>query len=437
MIKREHIKQAIEAIATRNPEIGYSLDEMLGMGLIGAASGRIDSSENQGLSFYFEDQTVPVNRVLFFQEGTVPIEQGLLIKYGELVKRQEIADRGGSTDYPAAIREIHEAGLRSAVIHEIDFAMERMKKGPSPEHVCEKEAQVPLMDLMERMKREHSDFSIRESGPDPQYLYRGVLSGMEAFYLCFPYSMGSLMQAADLNLEFFSLRFLLNCLLRGVERNLHTCVVQGRIVGLVFLSLKEQFLRRSLEIKYIATQRRKRVDGQDSLPEPPRGVGTFLVAGVWMLARNEMQKRTDIVLDAEVGARGFYESIGFESKGMSGFVLGRPRPRLLQALLSMARHSPHLRQRTVEEIALIIKKHVKGLRKKPSTDKELSVRKIVVACVRECLSPDARAEFREAAMQGLLRYRKRIVESEELLRLASEAKEDRVKDHVHAAGVNR
>ncbi|RJR50137.1 MAG: hypothetical protein C4576_06130 [Desulfobacteraceae bacterium] len=437
MIKREHIKQAIDAISTRNPEIGYSLDEMLGMGMISAPSDQADLPGNQGFSFYFENHAVPVNRVLFFQEGTAPIEQGLLIKYGELVKRQEIVDRGGSPDYPAAFKEIHEAGLRSAVLHEIDFAIQRVMNGANTDEGPARETKATLVDFMERMKRENRGFSIQETGPDRQYLYKGVLSGEEAFYLCFPFSMGSLMQAADLNLEFFSLRFILNCLLRGVERNLHTCVVQDRIVGLVFLSLKEQFLRRSLEIKYIATQRRKTAGAPDGAPEPPRGVGTFLVAGVWMLAKNEMQKRTDIVLDAEVGARGFYETTGFESRGMSGFVLGKPRPHLLLALLGMARHTRKIEQRAVEEIARMIRRHVKGLRKKPSGKRELSERAVVIACVQECLMQESRPEFTDAAIQGLLRYGKKIMEAEDLLRRASEMKADRAKNHVHAAGAPR
>ena len=110
MIKREHIKQAIDAISVRNPEIGYSLDEMLGMGLINVAPVTTGSPGDEGFHFFFEGQRVPVNRVLFFQEGTAPIEQGLLIKYGELVKRQEIQEKRGSPDYPAALKEIHEAG---------------------------------------------------------------------------------------------------------------------------------------------------------------------------------------------------------------------------------------------------------------------------------------------------------------------------------------
>ena len=87
MIKREHIKQAIDAISMRNKEIGYSLDEMLGMGIINIASGEIDPSGDESYHFFFEGRRVLVNRVLFFQEGTAPIEQGLLIKYGELAQK--------------------------------------------------------------------------------------------------------------------------------------------------------------------------------------------------------------------------------------------------------------------------------------------------------------------------------------------------------------
>ncbi|MDD5206550.1 MAG: hypothetical protein PHS17_14075 [Desulfobacterales bacterium] len=435
MIKREHIKQAIDAISMRNKEIGYSLDEMLGMGIINIASGQIESTGDESFHFLFEGQRVLVNRVLFFQEGTAPIEQGLLIKYGELVKRQEIQERGGSPEYPVALKEIHEAGLRMAVLHEMDFAVQRIEKGPRPDKGSATGRHEFLIELFERIKREDEPLSVQETALDPPFLYKGVLSESAAFFMCFPFCMGSLMQVADLNLEFFSIRFVLNCLLRGVERNLQACVVQDRIVGMVFLSLKEQFLRRSLEIKYIATQRGKAVVAPDS-SGPPKGVGTFLVAGVWMLARNEMQNRADIVLDAEVGARGFYETIGFESKGFSGFVLGRPRPYLLQALLGMARHTPDLQQSTVEEIARIIKRHVKGLRKKPSTEKDLSERRTMIECVRECLMPDSKHEFMDAAIQGLLKYSGKIMESEDLLRYASELKTKRVKDHVHTAGAS-
>ena len=128
MIKREHIKQAIDAISSQNPEIGYSLDEMLGMGLIDVPAGTEDAASGEELFFLFEGEKVAVNRVLFFEQGTVPIEQGLLVKYGELVKRAELQERLETIRYQEAGQEIHTAGLKSAVTYEIDRAIARLKR---------------------------------------------------------------------------------------------------------------------------------------------------------------------------------------------------------------------------------------------------------------------------------------------------------------------
>src|SRR5512136_669385 len=115
MIKREHIKQAIDAISRHSPDIGYSLDQMLGMGVIDTAAGEDQAMDGDNLHFVFDDEKVRVNKVLFFDEGTVPIEQGLVIKYGELVKKQELQDKTDSFDYRDASAEIHRAGLKLVV----------------------------------------------------------------------------------------------------------------------------------------------------------------------------------------------------------------------------------------------------------------------------------------------------------------------------------
>src|SRR5512139_245339 len=128
MIKKEHIKQAIDQIEKRSPEIGYSLDEMLGMGVIDSPSEPDGPADTENFHFLFDGEKVLVNRVLFFNEGTVPIEQGLLIKYGELVKKQELEDQSGTSVYKDASMKIHEAGLRLAVVHEIDYALSRLRK---------------------------------------------------------------------------------------------------------------------------------------------------------------------------------------------------------------------------------------------------------------------------------------------------------------------
>jgi hypothetical protein len=439
MIRREHIKQAIDAVSKMNPEIGYSLDELLGTGLIDADPESGESSGGEDFHFLFQGQRVLVNRVLFFQEGTPPIEQGLLIKYGEMVKRQEIQERGESLEYAAALREIHEAGLRLAVHYELDYAAARLKKRISSRGSREEEGDPEnvLIDLLQRIKREDAVLCVGDGPSEPDYLYKGALDdSTPALLMCFPFCSGSLMQVADLNLDFFHLRFVVGCLVRGLEKDLLACVVRNRIVGLVFLAPKEKFLRRDLEIKYIATQRRR--SQESAAPPPPvKGVGTFLVAGIWMLVKNEIKGSGDIVLDSEIGARRFYASVGFQPRGFSGFVLRKVRPGLLRALLSIARNHPELPQRTVDEIASMIKRQVKGLRKRPATEKAIAERKVVIACVQECLLPGSRLEFLDAALQGLLKYRGKILESEELIRYASERGFNRESAHGRAAGTSR
>jgi hypothetical protein len=417
MIRREHIKQAVDAISRRDPEIGYSLDEMLGMGLIDAAQ----ETAGETLHFFFEGQKVLVNRVLFFQEGTAPIEQGLLIKYGELVRRQEIQERGAALDYASVLREIHDAGLRLAVTHEIDYAMSRLKDDAG--------AHRGVVALLDRIRGE--DGSLPEDAPPTSgCYYEGRMeAGTPAFFTPFTYSMNALMQVADMNLEFFHVRFILHCLVRGAGRNLLACVVRQKILGLVFLALREGLLRRDLEIKYIATLRSKTPD----FPLP-KGIGTFLVAGVWLLLKNEMDRFSELVLDAEAGARRFYDALGFESRGFSAFVLKRPRPALFLAILGMALRSSELHERAVKAIAGLIERQVKELRKRPAGERANSRRQTSLACIRESLSRLSRTEFRTAALKALLKYRKEIPEAEALLRSADETGADSGKDHAHAAG---
>lgn len=421
MIRREHIKQAVDAISRRDPEIGYSLDEMLGMGLIDAAPE--ETLGGGTLHFLFEGQKVVVNRVLFFQEGTPPIEQGLLIKYGELVKRQEIQERETAPDYAAVSREIHEAGLRLVVTHEIDYAISRLKEEKSPPG--------EIVALLERIRGEGGSFpqdAISASG----CFYEGQMEvDTPAFFMPFPYSMNTLMQVADMNLEFFHVRFVLQCLLRGVSRSLLSCVVRARILGLVFLTLRERFLKRDLEIKYIATLRSKE---EGSFLQLPKGIGTFLIAGVWLLLKNQMGWFSELVLDAEAGARTFYESVGFEARGFSGFVLKRPSPSLFRAILSMAVRAPDLKKKTVKEITGLIERRVKEIRKRPTDERAISERQHSLACIRESLGPLSRSEFRLAAFASVRKYQKTIPEAEELLRPAVETEADSGKDHAHAAG---
>lgn len=420
MIKREHIKQAIDAISRRKPEIGYSLDEMLGMGVIDIAPSAEESMEGDNFLFIFDDQKVLVNRVLFFNEGTVPIEQGLVIKYGELARKQELQDKRGSFNYRDASAEIHRAGLKLVAIYEIDLAIRRLRREledkPSSASEMKQKRIGDLIASLEAMKQDERPIEIHEGESHALVFYKGAVDvDTPAYFMEFPICMDSLMQVADINVEFFHVRFILNCLIHGLENNLMACVAGESIVGLIYLTLKEQLFKKDLEIKYLATLRGKTWDPKGLSPKPLKGVGTFLVAGVWLLWKNEMPALKEIVLDAEVGARRFYEAVGFKSRGLSGYVLKEPRGYLLRSILTMAHHCRNLRQELVQELGKLIVREVKGLRKKAKDEKALSRRRASLSAIRECLKPETRPELSKAASIALLKHQKKIPESLEIL----------------------
>jgi hypothetical protein len=417
MIKREHIKQAIDAISRRSPEIGYSLDQMLGMGVIDTAAGEEDGDN---LHFVFDDQKVLVNKVLFFNEGIVPIEQGLVLKYGELVRKQELQERSESFNYRDASAEIHRAGLKLVVTYEIDYAIRRLRREVGDSQSSAAEArQKQIRDLiasLEAMKKDERPIEIREEDGDPPFFFKGVVdASTPAYFMKFPISMDTLMQVADINVEFFHVRFVLNCLIRGLENNLMACMAGENLVGLLYLTLREQFFKKDLEIKYLATLRGKTWNPKGLSPRPLKGVGTFLVAGVWMLWKNEMPGLRELVLDAEVGARRFYEAAGFESRGLSGYVLKMPKGYLLRSILTMTHHCRTLRPELVQELVKLIVKEVKGLRKKAKDEEALARRRASISAIQECLKPETRPELSKAASIALLKYQKKIPESLEIL----------------------
>lgn len=419
MIKREHIKQAIDAIARNRPEIGYSLDQMLGMGVIDIAPSVEEGLEGDNFFFFFDGEKVLVNRVLFFNEGTVPIEQGLIIKYGELVKKQDLRQEVRSINFKEASGEIRKAGLKLAVTYEIDYAISRLRREleEKPSSSESRRAQISaLMASLESMKQDARPIvSSEEEGP-PGFFFKGVVNvNTPAYFMKFPICMDSLMQVADINMEFFHVRFILNCLIRGLENNLMACLAGESLVGLLYLALREQLFKKDLEIKYLATLRGKTWDPKGLAPKPLKGVGTFLVAGVWMLWKNEMPSLKEMVLDAEVGARRFYEAVGFESRGLSGYVLKAPKGYLLRAILTMTHDCKTLRQEVVEELVERIIREVKGLRKRAKSEEALSRRRATILAVQECLRPEARPEFSKAASMALLKYQKKIPESLEIL----------------------
>jgi hypothetical protein len=419
MIKRENIKQAIDAISKRDPEIGYSLNEMLGTGKIDIPSQADVSPKGEDPYFFFDKEKVSINKFLYFNEGTVHIEQGLLIKYGEMIKRQELLDRTEPPDYKHVVIEIHNAGLKFMVAHEIDYVLGRLgKRQEMPERA---QRNGGLISFLKKIKQDTRAFEICNGDNDPAVLYKGIIDeDTRACFMCFPFCMDSLMQVADMNLEFFHVRFLLNCLVRGLEKNLFVCLADGKVLGLVYLTLKRHMFYKGLEIKFISTLRGKIGNEKEPTTKVPKGVGAFLVAGVWMLWKTGPANFKEIYLDSEIGARQFYEAVGFQSRGLSGYVLKAPKGQLVKAVLIMANNCKDPGKGIIDEIRSIIKKQIRLLRKKARNEKEKSARLVVIDSVKECLKPTAHQEFAETVFSELNKYGEKIPESRELANFASE-----------------
>lgn len=407
MIRREAIKQAIDAISKRTPEVGYTLDEMLGSGIIDAPEPGGETMLGDDFFFFFDHYRTRVSKFLYIHKGTVPIEERLLVKYGEMLKKRELLDRGEMFNTPAAVKTIRQAGLRFMVHHEIDYAIARIQQNGGA-------AAASLIPFLETVKRQIEPLVVSPNGGNAAPLYNSVVDvSTPADFMRFPFCMDSLLQVADINLEFFHVRFFLNRLIRGQIQNCYVCLVDSRIIGIIYLIFKEQMLVRNLVIDFIATLRGK--SGDPGAAGAPRGVGTFLIAGVWLEWKTGVLKARDLVLDSEVAARGFYESLGFHSRGFAEFVLKTPGPHLLRSIITMKPFAGSLPSTVVHEIEKLIESQIKSLRIRPKTEREVSDRKAALETVKKFLRSDAYADVTEKAVQMLLKHQRKIPESEALL----------------------
>jgi hypothetical protein len=419
MLKKEHIKQAIEAIAARNPEIGYTLDEMLGMDRIRVGPAGPDAEKGEDFHFFFNDRPVRVKKVLFFNQGTVPIEERLLIHFGEMITQHQFAQKGQDLDFRQAAEASREAGLRLVVDHEIDIALQRLEHAVADGTVDPRWA-ADRAARLEAIKNDRRPLAltpaIRPENGEGKGLYAGsVDDGLQAEFMPFPFCMDALMQAADINLEFFNIRFILSCWTKGLERNLFACVAAGRVEGLVHLVSKKSFFYRALEIHFIATSRGRPAAGDDPGRKELRGVGTFLVAGVWLLWQERLPDHKDLLLDSEVGARHFYESIGFQARGFSAFIMKAPRGRLVPAIVAMAGRCPELQPRTVKAIVKMLHKQLRTLRKTPRSQKDIRVRQYALEALRAALRADSNKTIASAVKENLARCRGKVPEADTLL----------------------
>jgi len=460
MIKRETIKQAVDAIGRRDPEIGYALDEMLAAGKIDVPGP--DQNPILGADFYFlfNGYKARVSRFLYINKGNIPIEERLLLKFGELRKKQELLEKGEPVDTPKAARVIRNAGLSFMVAHEIDYAIERVrnqieKNGDAPAAAEDRlpAADVPIEVLfatpdpaarnrrlilfLEALKQDQAEEGPAADSRRLKVFYQGILGdGAPAVFVQFPYTMNSLLQVADINIEFFHVRFFLNRLIQNQWQHLYACQAENKIVGLVYLTFKGQMFHHNLEIKFIAAARSEPAGAKMQAALPPlRGVGTFLVAGAWLQWRTRLREAREILLDSEIGARRFYDALGFSPRGISEYILGTPRPYLLAAIVRMANSSPGIDPQVYHEIGKVMQKQVKSLRRRPKTEKGQAERDAVLEAAGEFMKAAADAEARAALLRLFHKYRKKIPESAEFLRsYAADRAEAQMESSGRAAG---
>ena len=402
MLKREHIKWAIEAISARNPRVGHTLDEMLAAGSIDALPERDPEASPREFVFLFNHDPVHVPVFRYFHEGITPVEERLLVKYGELVRRQEYLTGAQPYNFRQAAEEIRAAGLRFLVEYEIDLALDNLDRNGEAR---DREAARRLEAILEP----DSALQLPRDRNDPRVLFCGKADqDTPALFLNLPFCLESLLQAADLNLEFFGIRFILDCLARGLAKSLFCCVVNQKITGLVQLVMKSDLSGRDLEIKYIATARGKPVRADLPILRPPRGCGTVLAAGAWMLWQGRLKGRGELVLDSELGSLGFYESMGFRKKRAYGYSLKTPQGRLLRNILAMTENSPQVEKGVLDAVKELIRGQVNLLRKAPGRTQAQKRREIAAGFIRDCLQIRRHGELGRTALGLLAKHRAEI-----------------------------
>jgi acetoin utilization deacetylase AcuC-like enzyme len=410
MLKKEILKQAIDAIAANDSEIGYSLVELFGTGRIDVGDEAAQAASGEGYHYIFDGRQVPLKKINYFLEGSAAVEQSLLVRFGEMAQKQALVSATGPVNYTKADHLIRTAGLKHLVRYEIKRACGLFENA---DHV---DPGTKAGQLLGKLRDEAPMEDSPPNADDERVLFAGAVNAdTPAFFVPFPYTLGALMQVADLDLTFFSVRFVLRCLRNGTAGNLFACLVDGAIAGLVYVRYLRRFMYKGLEIKYIATLRDARPGWFENHPVH-RGVGTFLVAGVWLLWKNMIPDVREIVLDSEIQALRFYEEIGFEKRRPYVYVLVRPAGYLLNALAVMVDRSRSIQDNVIGEILEFIRTGVRLLARRKEGDPR---RDQAMAFIKLCLLSQSQPELAHTAAACVLTHRVRIPEAEGLLQWAA------------------
>ncbi len=404
MITTDLLHRAVSAVSSRDPEIGYGLTELLRTGSISISENRDDKD----LFFFFEGEKVAVNGSSIFNHGTEPVEERLVIKYGELVEKYKIQTRGAHADYLSEVKKVQQAGIETLVNYELDRAVADVKKSSSsfakktgPKFV------ESVLEILTGLKPSPEN-KIRAEKEDALYM-AGISPNSQTRFIQFPFSYASIKQAAEIRLEYFHVRFLLNLFISGMSDMLYASVTDDKITGLILLNKKQRHMISSLEVKYISTVNSVRVSPETAAYPRIKGTGTFLIAGTWLLWKQRWPDAHEIYLNAESGAADFYRSVGFSYRHPYGYSLKTPEGKLLLYITVMAMNLSSMSGNLERAMEKRVLNQIRYLRKNHNTDDPK--RKAAVLVVSSCIGPGKNTLLREMAQNLLQKYSDKIPES--------------------------
>lgn len=188
-----------------------------------------------------------------------------------------------------------------------------------------------------------------------------------------------------------------------------------------------------LEIHYVATVNGLPLDEQTLDYPRIRGTGTFLMAGAWLLWKTRFARASEVVLDAEIGAERFYETIGFDSRPPHGYLLKHPKDKLLLYIIGMAMNCETVPERLEAAVIRCLRRQIACLKKSgPADDPK---RKIAILAVSTCNQGKKKQNLAKIARHLVSRDRRRIPEADMLLQVLAQNDADRSR-HVLVKGAS-
>jgi acetoin utilization deacetylase AcuC-like enzyme len=418
MIDREQLTAAVAAIAQRDAVAGHALREFL-------ATNRLRARPDASIpTFELDGETTQIRRHQWIHQGVPALVERLVLAFGEWRARQDQPETDVGYQRDRSRREARRAGLEYALDYSLAEAEQRaqalMADAPADGELAAR------FTLLEDLQGDFPGEALPWNPNHPDVFFTGVVDVDTAALFCrFPFTRDGLLQVADRNLEFFNLHFVLDHLLAGEHTNLFCCAVHGRLAGMMAVQPVTEHGRRELEVKWLATSR----GGPTGRPERGewvhRGAGALLLAGAWLLWKLYEPRLTGLVVQSEVTAADFYESLGFTHAVTNVFHLDDPRGHFLRNIVAMANRIDDLPEVVQREISFMVRRQARALvaaeLSNPYPRPDTETRRLAGAFFfEECFRASRSRPWAGEAVAVLVERAQRLPWGEELLRCAHE-----------------